>query len=227
MRTRVSIAPICIKLLTILLSAARIFLLEGHKYQDRERDDKKCLLAAAARRNLFLLADNEHSIESKIMVAFGLLFALLCVLQTGALAQKIFDRDVARNNATKTKKLAGGNRVTSASMDATTLEEDVEEKEQATIQVSQNCYTKKEDVVLHFRNVGAPLKDDWIGIYPSDYHTTEEPVFWVSPSSFGSSCTEQKPRPPNELTNELSCVFCLPDLHVWFVHALRQGCHVW
>lgn len=51
--------------------------------------------------------------------------------------------------------------------------------QEVLVQVSHTCVEKQEEAAVSFSNLDA-RENDWIGIYPDDYHATEEPVYWVS-----------------------------------------------
>ena len=48
------------------------------------------------------------------------------------------------------------------------------------VEVTETCVDKQQEIVIHFRNSKRPEFDDWVGIYPKDYKTIDEPLHWVS-----------------------------------------------
>lgn len=53
----------------------------------------------------------------------------------------------------------------------------------SVIKLDQTCFERHEEIVVQFDNSLLEVDEhDWIGIYPDDFHTTEEPITWVRKS---------------------------------------------
>ena len=57
----------------------------------------------------------------------------------------------------------------------------------AQVDISRTCIESGGNITIDFTVMQQPQKDDWVGIYPDDYHATEEPVYWVSSRGWSGS----------------------------------------